>query len=66
VSDNGLGVTLARLISNNGVVLEDTVENGMILFVTNQNVEMPVQVELYDGASKLVGSHRALPESGLP
>ncbi len=66
VSDNGLGVTLARLISNNGVVLEDTVENGMILFLTNQNVEMPVQVELYNGASELVGSHRALPESGLP
>ncbi len=66
VSDHGLGVTLVRLISSNGVVLEDTVENGIVLFVTNQNVEMPVQVELYDATNNLVGSNRALPEAGLP
>ncbi len=65
VSDNGFNVARVRLIGDNGVVLEDTVENGQVLFLTDQHVETPVKIELYDDAGKSVGSHIALPEASF-
>ncbi len=61
VLDNGLDVVRVRLISENGVTLEDTVEDGLVLFVIDQWVQRPLQVELYDRAGNLVGTHQALP-----
>lgn len=57
VIDNGLGVERVRLIAENGSVLEDTPQEGLVLFVTNQKVRMPLQVELYDHSENLVGTH---------
>lgn len=57
VLDNGLDVVRVRLTSKNGIQLEDTVQDGLALFVTDQWVERPVQVELYDRADTLVGTH---------
>ena len=64
VLDNGLDVVRVRLISENGVVLEDEVQDGLVLFVANQSVQRPLRVELFDRSGKLVGTHQAfkLPE----
>lgn len=40
-----------RLISHNGVTLDDVVnaeDDGRVLFVTEQDVEAPIRIELYD------------------
>ncbi len=60
VLDNGHDVVRVRLISENGIVLEDTVQDGLALFLSNRWVERPLQVELYDRSGKLVGTHQAL------
>ena len=57
VIDNGLDVTRVRLTGSNGQVLEDTVDDGLVLFVTDQKVRVPVQVELYNRSGELVGQH---------
>jgi hypothetical protein len=57
VLDNGLDVVRVRLISKNGKVLEDLVQDGLVLFITDQKIQVPVQVELYDRAGNLVGTH---------
>jgi hypothetical protein len=54
--DNGL-VVRVLLRSANGVELEDSVESGEVLFVTNDVVQTPLEVELYDSSGNLVGSH---------
>ena len=59
VLDNGLDVVSVRLISENGVTLEDAVQNGLVLFVTDRWLERPLHVELYDRSGNLVGSHQA-------
>ncbi len=58
--DYGLEVVRVRLISENGIVLEDTVQDGLALFISDRWVERPLQVELYDRSEKLVGRHQAL------
>ena len=60
VLDNGLDVVRVRLISENGIVLEDTVQDRLALFVSNKWVERPLKVELYDRSGKMVGTHQAL------
>ncbi len=60
VLDNGLDVVRVRLISANGIVLEDLVQDGLVLFVSDRWVQRPLQVELYDRSGILVGTHQAL------
>jgi hypothetical protein len=60
VSEQGYTIARVRLISKNGVELEDTVKDGLVLFLTDQDVALPVQIELYDDDNKLVSRHRAL------
>jgi len=50
-------VTRVRLRSANGVELEDTVEQGEVLFMSDDAIQTPLEVELYDGAGNLVGRH---------
>ena len=57
VLNNGLDVVRVRLISKNGKVLEDLVQDGLVLFITDQKIQVPVQVELYDRAGNRVGTH---------
>jgi hypothetical protein len=63
VVDHNRDVMRVRLISPNGVVLEDTVENGLVLFLTDQYVEMPLKVELYNRSGEIISTHSALPNS---
>lgn len=60
VHDNGLSVVRVRLSSENGIVLEDRVRDGLVMFVLDQWVERPLQVELYNREESLVGVHQAL------
>ena len=60
VHAQGRTITRVRLVSKNGVELEDTVEDGLVLFLTDQAIVLPVQVELYDDTNTLVSRHKAL------
>jgi hypothetical protein len=57
VSNNGLDIARVRLVSNDGTVLEDTIDDGIVLFVCEHGVELPLQAELFDRAANLVASH---------
>ena len=57
VLDQGLGVIRVRVLSANNIVLEDTVQDGLVLFVTDQEVRGPLRVELYDRSGNVVGTH---------
>ncbi len=58
VIDNELDIVRVRLIANNGTILEDTMQDSIVLFVTDAKVELPLQAELYDREDRLVGSHK--------
>jgi hypothetical protein len=53
-------VVRVRLRAANGTELEDSVEDGIVLFVTDHEVRMPVYAELFDGGGNLVSQHRAM------
>lgn len=58
IDDTRLGVVRVRLLSDEGLIAEDTVEDDVCVFVSNQNVRMPVRFELYNQAGELIGSGR--------
>jgi hypothetical protein len=57
VEDDAATVTRVRLRAANGVTLEDTVDNGIALFLTDDTVSPPVRAELLDSAGALVSQH---------
>jgi hypothetical protein len=59
VFDNAAAITRVRLISSNGVVLEDIVQDGLVLFWSDQEVALPVQAELYNSTGTCVSSQAA-------
>jgi hypothetical protein len=38
-------------------MVEDTVQNGLVLFAPEQGIPLPIQVELYNSAGNLVNAH---------
>jgi hypothetical protein len=48
-----------RLTCANGLVLEDSVDDGRVLFVTERRAEVPVVVELLGERDDVVARHRA-------
>ena len=60
VIGQGHDIARVRLVTGNGIILEDRVEDGLVLFVTEEVVTLPVKAELYDQAGTLVGSHGVL------
>jgi hypothetical protein len=44
-----------------GVALEDDVENGVALFITDGPVSMPAAAELYDSVGERVARNSAFP-----
>jgi hypothetical protein len=60
VIDAGFDIVRIRLVSANGIVLEDLVENGLVLFWSDQEVILPVQAELYNRSGELVISQSTL------
>lgn len=60
VLDNGLDVVRVRLRSASGTEMEDTVDDGVVLFLTDDEVRMPVFAELFDRSGNVVGQHQAM------
>jgi hypothetical protein len=59
VLDDGKGVVRVRLYAANGVMLEDTVDDGLVLFLTDSMVKLPVEAQLMDASGALVSRHTA-------
>ncbi len=57
VIDQDFVVTHVRLVSINGVILEEPVEAGYVLFLTEQMLEKPIEAGLYNCIGKLAGRH---------
>lgn len=60
VKDNGQEVARVRLISANGILLEDSVDDGIVLFLDDRYIRTPLQAELYNSQGMLVGTHQVL------
>ena len=60
VLEQGAEVARVRLRAANGTVLEDMVEDGVVLFLTDDAVQMPVAAELLDGSGHVVSQHTAM------
>jgi hypothetical protein len=54
VEDAGAGIQRVRLIDLEGRVFEDTVENEVALFSSNEPAAMPMRLELIDSAGRVV------------
>lgn len=60
VTDTALDAQRVRVITRDGLTLEDTVQNRLILFQITQQVEIPVQVEVYANTDRLIGQQTFL------
>jgi hypothetical protein len=60
VANHGKDVARVRLVSKNGTTIEDDVTDDMVLFLTDQRVDLPILAELYDRAGNLIYSHAVL------
>lgn len=56
VEDAGKGVTRVRLTDTEGRTFEDTVDDGVVLFLSEEPVTMPMRVHLYDAGGHVVGT----------
>ncbi|HEY7415197.1 MAG TPA: hypothetical protein VH593_08400, partial [Ktedonobacteraceae bacterium] len=67
VIDNGFHVERVRMVNEAGQVLEDMVEDGYVFFACKpeEQVQLPMQVQLYDHEGKLVWQQK-FPDDGLP
>jgi hypothetical protein len=54
VEDAGAGIARVRLTDLEGHIFEDTVENGVILFSSDEPVAMPMRLELIDADGRVV------------
>ena len=52
-------VARVRLTSANGVVLDDTIDRGVALFIADGEVAVPIRAELYDARGTLIGEQVA-------
>ena len=59
LTDKAIDAKIVRLIFKNGAILEDSVQNDTVLFITDQKVQVPVQVEVYNGSGELLGTQIA-------
>jgi hypothetical protein len=56
VEDAGKGVARVRLTDAEGRAFEDTVDDGVVLFISDEPVAMPMRVHLYDAGGRVVGT----------
>ncbi len=59
VEAGGQDITRISLHSRNGVVLEDSVDDEIVLFLSEQPVELPCEITLFDRQGAVVGRHTA-------
>ncbi|HTK07094.1 MAG TPA: hypothetical protein VL485_07995 [Ktedonobacteraceae bacterium] len=67
VIDNGFHVKRVRLVTSEGQVFEDTVEDGLVFFAYEQKqpIPLPMQAELYNDKGELVW-RQTVPDDGSP
>lgn len=65
VLDKGFDIARVRLLGANGPVLEDTVQDGLVFFWSDQKVVLPIQLELYNCSNEVV-SRQSLAPPFLP
>lgn len=53
--DPSLDVERVRLIFQEGIVLEDTVQDDLVLFITEEKVTRPSHAEFYDRSGNMLG-----------
>lgn len=58
VDDTRLDIAKVRLLSQGELIGEDTVQDGLVVFVSSKNVEMPVESEYYNQSGVCVDSHQ--------
>lgn len=58
VEENDGQIVRVRLRSESGLILEDTAEDSIVLFVTDDEVRLPLSVELLDARGAVVSQHR--------
>lgn len=56
VEDAGKTVVRVLLIDAEGRMFEDTVDDGVVLFMSEEPVAMPMRVELHDSAGRVVAT----------
>jgi hypothetical protein len=57
VEDAGNDVRRVRLTDAKGNAMEDAVDDGIVLFISDEPVAMPMRVDLYDAAGHVVATH---------
>lgn len=60
VLEHGGAIVRVRLRAANGTVLEDTVDDDVVLFLTDDPVHVPVDAELLDLNGQVVSQHHVL------
>lgn len=53
-------ISRVRLTSRNGTTLKDNTEAGVVLFLTDRTIDLPVTLELRDDAGQVLASQLAL------
>ncbi len=61
VEHNGYTVARVHLLSANNVLLVDTVDDNIVLFLDDRFIEFPMQALLYDAQGTLLNTHPVLP-----
>ncbi len=61
VIDHGFNVTRVLLIGANGIILEDAVEENLVLFLTEKQIGLPIEAELYDHTHTRVAKYTIFP-----
>jgi hypothetical protein len=56
VEDAGKGVSRVRLTDSQGRTFEDTVDDGVVLFLSDEPVAMPMRVDLLDAKGRGVAT----------
>ncbi len=61
VGHNGSTIARVQLVFANNIVLEDTVENDIVLFLDDRFIKFPIEARLYDAQGALLNTHPVLP-----
>lgn len=60
ILEDGGEVARVRLRAADGTTLEDTVEDGLVLFITDDEMRRPVMAELIDRSGRVTSQHEAM------
>ncbi len=62
VEHNEYTIARVQLVSTNNIVLEDTVEHDVVLFLSDQFIKHPIEARLYDAQGAIINTHPVFSE----